>query len=168
MLKNIIRPLRLVRNFTVTPLYTAKATAVGGGRNGAVKSSDGLLDLKLAVPKGMGGPGGSGNTNPEQLFAAGYSACFLGAVHAVAPKFKVKVPENATVDAAVHIGKGEGGKGFLLAVDLKLTMPGVSNLQIQNVLQDAHVLCPYSCATRGNIKVNLIVGQDEMLQGEGQ
>ena len=155
--KNVIRSAKLVRSFTVTPLYTGKATAIGG-RNGTVKTSDGLIDIGLTVPKGMGGPGTAGLTNPEQLFAAAYSSCFLQAVNAVAPESKVKLPKNTAVESAVSIGKGDGGKGFMLAVDMKLTMPGIPKPQVQKILEDAHRLCPYSVAMRGNIKVNLIVG----------
>lgn len=135
-------------------LYTATAT-VTGGREGHGKSSDGKLDFDLSIPKEIGGPGGDG-TNPEQLFAIGYSACFLGAVNLVA-KQQNKNIGDATVTGDVHIGTGDDG-GFELAVDLHCKLPGVSQEEAKAIVNEAHEkVCPYSKATRGNIPVNLIV-----------
>ncbi|MEA1647891.1 organic hydroperoxide resistance protein [Nitrospirillum sp. BR 11164] len=136
-------------------LYTTSATATGG-REGQAKSVDGILDVKLTTPKELGGAGGNG-TNPEQLFAAGYSACFLGALKFVAGKAKVKVPENATVSAQVGIGPREDGTGFGLDVALTITLPGVDAETANSLVQQAHIVCPYSHATRGNLDVRLNV-----------
>jgi len=135
-------------------LYTATATVVGG-RQGHGRSSDGKLDFDLSVPKEMGGPGGDG-TNPEQLFALGYSACFLGAVHHVAKQQQKDIGE-ATVTGEVSFGTGDDG-GFELAVELYCKLPGVSHEEAEAIVNEAHnKVCPYSKATRGNIPVNLIV-----------
>jgi Ohr subfamily peroxiredoxin len=134
-------------------LYTAEATAVGG-RDGGVKSADGVLDLQLAVPAAMGGPGGA-KTNPEELFAAGYSACFLGALKLVASREKVSVHE-ATVTAKVGIGPNDSG-GFGLEVELGVVMPKADAESAARVVRGAHGVCPYSNATRGNIPVRLTV-----------
>jgi Ohr subfamily peroxiredoxin len=132
-------------------LYTATAT-VSGGRQGHGRSSDGKLDFDLSIPKELGGPGGEG-TNPEQLFAVGYSACFLGAVDLVARKKKKNIGD-ATVTGNVHIGTGEDG-GFELAVDLHCKLPGVTREEAEEIVAEAHNnVCPYSKATRGNIDVN--------------
>ncbi|ASG24786.1 organic hydroperoxide resistance protein [Nitrospirillum amazonense] len=136
-------------------LYTTSATATGG-REGQAKSVDGILDVKLTTPKELGGAGGNG-TNPEQLFAAGYSACFLGALKFVAGKAKVKVPENATVSAQVGIGPREDGTGFGLDVALTITLPGIDAETANSLVQQAHIVCPYSHATRGNLDVRLNV-----------
>ncbi|WP_416211188.1 organic hydroperoxide resistance protein [Nitrospirillum sp. BR 11828] len=136
-------------------LYTTSATATGG-REGQAKSVDGVLDVKLTTPKELGGAGGNG-TNPEQLFAAGYSACFLGALKFVAAKAKVKVPENATVSAQVGIGPREDGTGFGLDVALTITLPGIDAETANSLVQQAHIVCPYSHATRGNLDVRLNV-----------
>lgn len=136
-------------------LYRTKATATGG-RDGASKSEDGKVDVKLSVPKELGGPGGEG-TNPEQLFAAGYSACFLGALKFVAGKEKVKVPDDATVTADVGIGSRDDGTGFGLDVALAVSLPGLDKAVAEDLVQKAHVVCPYSHATRGNIDVRLSV-----------
>ncbi len=133
-------------------LYTAKATATGG-RDGRVVSSDEQLDLKVATPKELGGPGGDG-TNPEQLFAAGYSACFLSAVKLVAKATKVALPAEAAVTAEVGIGPNGAG-GFGLAAELKVSLPGVDREAAQAVVDRAHQVCPYSNATRGNIEVKV-------------
>ena len=127
--------------------YRTSATA-HGGRDGESKTDDGALAVKLAVPKEMGGPGG-GN-NPEQLFAAGYAACFLGAIKNVAGKEKVQVPSDTAVHATVGIGPRSVG-GFGLTVELKVTMPGVDHAQAQALVDKAHQVCPYSNATRNNI-----------------
>ncbi|WP_199902784.1 organic hydroperoxide resistance protein [Azospirillum sp. B4] len=136
-------------------LYTTSATATGG-REGQATSIDGVLDVKLTTPKELGGAGGNG-TNPEQLFAAGYSACFLGALKFVAGKAKVKIPENATVKAQVGIGPREDGTGFGLDVALTITLPGIDGETANSLVQQAHIVCPYSHATRGNLDVRLNV-----------
>jgi Ohr subfamily peroxiredoxin len=135
-------------------LYTASATATGEGRNGHVRSSDGLLDFDLAVPSEMGGPGGA-LTNPEQLFAAGYAACFHNALRRVAARERIAIADTAiTVD--VGIGPHEdGGLGLTVAIEAELG--GVEPAAAQELLDKAHQLCPYSRATRGNIPVTLTV-----------
>lgn len=138
---------------TISPLYTATATS-HGGRNGHVKSSDGVVDLPLAMPKELGGPGGA-VTNPEQLFASGYSACFEGALRLVAGK-QGKNVKDASITASATIGKTPDG-GFGLAVALKGKLPGLSQEEAQKLMEDAHQVCPYSKATRGNIDVTLSV-----------
>ena len=135
-------------------IYTASATATGDGRGGHTRSSDGVLDLDLAVPKEMGGPGGN-LTNPEQLFAAGYAACFLGAIKFVAAQDKVKIAEDSKVESTVGIGKRDDGTGFGLVVTLKATLPGVDHAVAQDLVKRADVVCPYSHATRGNIQVDI-------------
>ena len=134
----------------IKPLYTAEATAVGG-RGGHVHSSDGLLDVDLRPPTEMGGPGGA--TNPEELFAAGYGACFQSALEVVARRQKVSV-DGSTVVAKVTIGTIEGG-GFGLAVALDVHIPDVDEATATTLLAGAHAVCPYSNATRGNIEVAL-------------
>ena len=134
-----------------TPLYTASATASGEGRNGHVASSDGVLDLDLAVPTGMGGPGGA-LTNPEQLFAAGYAACFHSALKAVARLEKVTLTDTAVVADVSFLG-GEGGPN--LAVALHVEIPNVAQAAAEDLVAKAHQMCPYSRATRGNIEVTL-------------
>ncbi|SON53867.1 General stress protein 17o [Hartmannibacter diazotrophicus] len=134
-------------------IYTTKATATGG-RSGKAKSEDGVLDVTLTVPKEMGGDGATG-TNPEQLFAAGYSACFLGALKLVAGKAKVKVPEDTTITAAVSFGKPDQGEGFTIGADLEAHIPGLDLGTAQELVEKAHQVCPYSNATRGNIEVNV-------------
>ena len=137
-----------------TVLYTTKATA-NGGRDGRAKTADGTLDVALSTPKELGGGGGSGN-NPEQLFAAGYSACFLGAMKAVAAKGGPKIPNDATVTATVGIGpRSEGGFGLDIALDI--SMPGVPKEEARELVDKAHQVCPYSNATRGNVDVRLNV-----------
>ncbi len=133
--------------------YTTSATATGG-REGQAKTEDGSLEVKLSTPKELGGGGGSGN-NPEQLFAAGYAACFLGAMKAVASKGgTAKVPQDATVKATVGIGpRSEGGFGLDIALDVSL--PGVPREQAQDLVEKAHHVCPYSNATRNNVPVRL-------------
>ncbi|SEP52930.1 organic hydroperoxide resistance protein [Amycolatopsis saalfeldensis] len=132
-------------------IYTAAATARGDGRNGEVTSSDGVIDESLAIPKAMGGPGGD-KTNPEQLFAAGYSACFHSALQAVARQAKVKLPES-TVAAEVSLYSQE--VGFKLGVALHVSLPGMEQAQADELVAQAHQVCPYSNATRGNIEVAL-------------
>jgi osmotically inducible protein OsmC len=131
-------------------LYTAEATAVGG-REGHVKSADGLLEVDLKPPVEMGGPGGA--TNPEELFAAGYAACFQSALGVVARREKVSV-DGSTVTAKVSIGTIAGG-GFGLAVELDVHIPDVDAATTETLIKGAHEVCPYSNATRGNIEVVL-------------
>ncbi|WP_243041575.1 organic hydroperoxide resistance protein [Dyella sedimenti] len=133
-------------------LYTANAT-VTGGREGHVKSDDGVLDLQLVVPKGLGGPGGAGS-NPEQLFAAGYAACFEGAVRFVARQKNVALKE-ASVTSHVSIGPREP-TGFGIAVKLDVSLPGIDRAVAQELVDTAHRdICPYSHATRGNVDVQI-------------
>ncbi|PKK35416.1 organic hydroperoxide resistance protein [Siphonobacter sp. SORGH_AS_0500] len=134
-------------------LYTAQATATGG-RNGQVKSSDGVLDLEVRVPKEMGGSGGA-YSNPEQLFAAGYAACFDSALNLIIRTGKVKTG-TTTVTAEVSIGKNDAG-GFGLAVTLDVTIPGVDQATAEALVEKAHQVCPYSNATRNNVEVILQV-----------
>jgi Ohr subfamily peroxiredoxin len=128
-------------------LYTARAHTTGG-RDGASRTDDGRLDVKLSSP----GTTGSG-TNPEQLFAAGYSACFIGAIKAVAGKMKVAVPADLSVDAEVDLGQIPGGYG--IAARLNVSLPGMDRAAAQQLVQAAHQVCPYSNATRGNIDVKI-------------
>ncbi|MFC7274985.1 organic hydroperoxide resistance protein [Paractinoplanes rhizophilus] len=133
-------------------LYTASATATGDGRNGHVRSADGVLDLDLAVPKEMGGPGGD-LTNPEELFAAGYAACFHSALKAAARLQKVTLTDTAVT---VDIGVGPNGQGgFQLRAGIEAEISGVDETTARQLLDAAHQLCPYSNATRGNIQVEL-------------
>ncbi len=131
-------------------VYTALATATGG-RDGHARSSDGLIDIKLAVPKEMGGPGGG--TNPEQLFAAGYSACFLGALKFVAGREKIAVPADAKITG--HVGIGPIPNGFGIEATLEISLPGMDPAVALDLVEKAHIVCPYSNATRGNIDVAL-------------
>jgi Ohr subfamily peroxiredoxin len=133
--------------------YTAEATAIGDGRNGEVHSSDGVIDEKLAVPVEMGGPGGL-HTNPEQLFAAGFAACFHSALRLVARRAGITLGEDTTVHAKVGIGKNQSGD-YELTVELVSTMPGVPDDKADELVQKAHHVCPYSNATRGNIEVTV-------------
>lgn len=134
--------------------YTAQATATGG-RDGRSVTQDGTLDVKLSTPKELGGAGGDG-TNPEQLFAAGYSACFLGALKFVGGQEKVKIPAETTVTATIGIGpRAEGGFGITAA--LKISLPGIERAQAEDLVAKAHQVCPYSNATRGNVDVGLTV-----------
>lgn len=133
--------------------YTAHATSTGG-REGTSRSDDGALDVKLSTPKGMGGAGGSG-TNPEQLFAAGYSACFIGAMKYVAAVQKVQLPADTRIDAEVGIGPIPNGFGIQVA--LNISLPGMDKAAAEKLVEAAHQVCPYSNATRGNIEVALRV-----------
>ena len=135
------------------PLYTATATAIGG-RDGHVISSDKMLDVDLRPPKEMGGTGGA--TNPEQLFAAGYAACFQSALGVVGRRAGTDT-SGSTVEADVTIGAIHGG-GYGLAVKLRVTIPGVDPAKARSLTEAAHQVCPYSNATRGNIDVALEVG----------
>ena len=132
-------------------LYTAHATAEGG-RNGTVRSDDGQLEHKLTIPEAMQGGGGEG-TNPEQLFAAGYSACFGSALEMVTKKAGEN-PDGSTVAADVGIGPNDAG-GFALTVALQVSMPNVERETAQQLVEQAHQVCPYSNATRGNLDVDL-------------
>ena len=134
--------------------YSTTATATGG-RDGHAKTKDGALDVKLSTPKELGGGGGDGN-NPEQLFAAGYSACFLGAMKHVAAEDGKKVPDDASVTATVGIGpRSEGGFGITAALDISL--PGMDKAAAETLVEKAHQVCPYSNATRGNVDVKLTI-----------
>ncbi len=137
----------------VKPLYTASATATGG-RAGHVVSADGILDLDLRPPAEMGGPGGA--TNPEELFAAGYAACFQSALAVVGRRNGVDTSAS-TVEADVTIGT-VGGGGYGLAVNLRVSVPGVDTGTVRSLTEAAHQVCPYSNATRGNIEVTLQAG----------
>lgn len=134
-------------------LYRAQATATGG-REGSAKSSDGVLDVKLTTPKELGGNGAVG-TNPEQLFAAGYSACFLGAMKFVAGQKKIALPADTSITGKVGIGQIPAGFG--IEVDLAVSIPGMAKADAEALVQAAHGVCPYSNATRGNIEVRLSV-----------
>jgi len=134
-------------------LYRAQVK-VTGGRDGRAVSSDNVLDVKLATPRELGGAGGAG-TNPEQLFAAGYSACFLGALKFVAGREKIALPADTTIEG--NVGIGAIPTGFGIEVELKISIPGLPREQAEALVQKAHVVCPYSNATRGNIDVTLSV-----------
>ena len=136
---------------SIERLYTAKAKATGG-RDGRTISSDNVIDLPLSTPKEMGGPGKADTTNPEQLFAAGYSACFDGALNLVARLNKTPIT-GSTVAADVSFGKD--GEAFGLAVDLTVNIPNMDQQQAEALVAQAHQVCPYSRATRGNIEVSL-------------
>nr|WP_294550504.1 organic hydroperoxide resistance protein [uncultured Rhodopila sp.] len=138
----------------VDVLYRTTATATGG-RDGHAATEDGSLDVKLSTPKELGGGGGPGN-NPEQLFAAGYSACFLGAMKFVASQGGPKVPDNASVTATVGIGPRSEG-GFGIDVALKISLPGIEHKAAEELVEKAHQVCPYSNATRNNVAVALTV-----------
>jgi len=134
-------------------LYRAHAKATGG-RDGHAASSDGVLDVKLTTPKELGGNGATG-TNPEQLFAAGYSACFLGALKFVAGQQKRTLPADTSIEGSVGIGPIP--TGFGIEVELKIHIPGLDRAEAEALVQKAHIVCPYSNATRGNIDVTLSV-----------
>ena len=134
-------------------LYETEVTAMGG-RDGKAASADGLLSVSLSVPKSLGGPGGEG-TNPEQLIAAGYAACFLGAVKLVARTRKITPSAETSVVARVAMGPVP--VGYALSVELKVSLPGVEKAVAEEIVAGAHERCPYSNATRGNIDVKLTV-----------
>ena len=134
-------------------LYTAHATATGG-RAGTAESSDGALKVTLSTPKELGGGGGPG-TNPEQMFAAGYSACFIGAMKAVAGGQKIALPADVSITSDVGIGPIPGGFGIQVA--MAITIPGMERAAAEALVAAAHKVCPYSNATRGNIDVSLTV-----------
>ena len=134
-------------------LYRAQSKSTGG-REGRSVSDDGVLDVKLTTPKELGGNGAVG-TNPEQLFAAGYSACFIGALKFVGGRDKIAVPADTSIDATVGIGPLP--TGFGIEVELKISLPGVDRETAEKLVQAAHIVCPYSNATRGNIDVTLTI-----------
>jgi Ohr subfamily peroxiredoxin len=136
-----------------TVLYTAQASATGG-RDGRAISSDGALDVQLSTPRELGGAGGPG-TNPEQLFAAGYSACFLSALKFVAGKAKVALPVDTRITGKVGIGAIP--TGFGIQAELEISVPGLPKDLVQDLVEQAHIVCPYSSATRGNIDVSLVI-----------
>ena len=136
-------------------VYTAHAVATGG-RDGTAKSDDGHLDVQLGLPKAMGG--NDQGTNPEQLFAAGYAACFIGAMKCVAGTQKVQLPANTSINSAVNFGpRANGEKGFSVDVTLEVHIPGMDKAAAEKIVHEAHEVCPYSNATRGNIDVALSV-----------
>lgn len=136
-------------------LYRAHATASGGGRDeGRSATDDGKIDVRLSVPTEMGGKGGDG-TNPEQLFATGYAACYLGALRLVAGKAGTPVGPDTKVEAGVGFGKNTHGEGFNLDVTLRILDHGLDRTVIDDLIQKAHQVCPYSNATRGNVEVAL-------------
>ncbi|KAJ1860397.1 hypothetical protein LPJ73_001385 [Coemansia sp. RSA 2703] len=143
------------RFMSFKPIYTAEVVTTGG-RNGQAVSSDKVLDVKLTMPKALGGSGAAGKTNPEQLFAAGYAACFQGAMGLAASNLKVKLSGNGTATSLVTIGKDADG-GLGLSVELRINEPGLDKETTQKVVDLAHTICPYSRATRGNIEVKLVV-----------
>ena len=134
-------------------LYTATATSTGG-REGKSRSSDGVLDIRLTTPKELGGDGAVG-TNPEQLFAAGYSACFIGAMKLIAGRMKVTLPADLSITA--NIGIGPIPAGFGIQAELKISVPGIERAVAEQIVAAAHEVCPYSNATRNNIDVTLTV-----------
>lgn len=137
----------------VNAIYKTTSKSHGGGRNGHTQSDDSSINLDLVIPKEMGGPGGDG-ANPEKLFACGYSACFLGAMHAISGKENIKVPADASVSATVGFGpRSEGGYG--ITVDLLIDLPGLEKADAERLVAAAHQVCPYSNATRGNVDVGL-------------
>ncbi len=124
-----------------------------GGRDGEARSEDGAFQVKLATPKELGGAGGPG-ANPEQLFAAGYSACFIGALKAAGQQLKLRVPADTTVSATVGIGPRSEG-GFGITADLSVSLPGVDRADAERLVETAHAICPYSNATRNNLDVGI-------------
>lgn len=140
---------------SVKAIYTTIATSTGG-RDGESASADGRLKVKLSTPKELGGEGGDG-TNPEQLFASGYSACFIGAMKFVAEQSGINLPEGMSIDAEVAIGMNPKGPGFAIAVDMLIDLPGMDKKSAEALVEQAHKVCPYSNATRGNVDVGLNV-----------
>ena len=135
-------------------LYTAEATATGGREGRAQSANKSSLDIKLSTPKELGGAGGEG-TNPEELFAAGYSACFIGAMKAVAAREKIALPSEVSVTGKVGIGPS--GSAFAIDVELKVSIPGFDKAKAEALVEKAHQVCPYSNATRGNVDVRISV-----------
>lgn len=143
-----------LRRMSINVLYTAHATATGG-RNGHTQSDDGVVSVDLSIPKAMGGPGKPGTTTPEELFAAGYAACFGSACEFMSRQLKL-IPKSLEVKAAVSIGsKPEGGFG--LAVDMTVNVGGLSQEDAEKIVAAGHSLCPYSNAVKGNVPVNITV-----------
>jgi len=142
-----------MENFDMSTLYQTRASATGG-RNGHIVSADGVLDMQLAIPREMGGPGGA-LSNPEQLFAAGYAACFDSAIAYVAGQRKQKLA-GTRVDATVGIGPNGSG-GFALSIKLEVTIPDLPREEAQALLEATHQVCPYSNAVRGNVDVELVL-----------
>src|SRR5882757_1685360 len=136
----------------MSTLYTTEVISTGDGRNGEVRSSDGALDEILAVPKELGGPGGD-RTNPEQLFAAGYAACFHNGLRLIAAQQKVQTPGSSVTSTVSLLSRDDGG--FTLAVKLSVHLPGLDQATADQLVQTTHQVCPYSNATRGNIDVAL-------------
>lgn len=134
--------------------YRTRATATGG-RDGEARSEDGRFAVKLSTPKELGGPGGDGS-NPEQLFAAGYSACFIGALKVAGGQLKIRVPQDLAVTATVGIGPRAAG-GFGITADLEISLPGVERADAERLVAAAHQICPYSNATRNNVDVGLTI-----------
>ena len=134
--------------------YSTKSSATGG-RDGRAQSEDGRVDVKLSTPKELGGAGGDG-TNPKQLFAAGYSGCFLGAMKIAGQQLKLKVPEEAKVTTTVGIGPRSEG-GFKITAALAVNLPGMDRTDAERLVETAHGICPYSNATRNNVDVGLTV-----------
>ena len=134
-------------------VYTATATSTGG-REGQSASDDGRLNVNLSTPKELGGAGGDG-TNPEQLFAAGYSACFIGAMKFVASQEKLALPDDLSITATVGIGANPKGVGFAIDVAMNISVPGMDAASAEALIKKAHQVCPYSNATRDNIRVEL-------------
>jgi lipoyl-dependent peroxiredoxin len=132
-------------------LYTAHATASGGGRDGKSRTDDGKVDVTLTPPKEMGGSGTG--TNPEQLFATGYAACYLGAMRYAAGKGDIKVPDGTAVTANVSIGPRDDGEGFGLEVVMDVSLPGMDKAAAEDLTKRGHVVCPYSHSIKGNVKV---------------
>ncbi len=135
---------------SIDVIYSAEAQATGDGRNGHVRTSDGLLDIDISIPKEMGGMGGA--ANPEQLFAAGYAACFHSAVRHVAAKARLRLEHETRITAIVDIGP-DGSGGYGLQVALTVHLPGLDQAAAEKLVEQAHQVCPYSNATRGNIEV---------------
>ena len=136
-------------------MYTARATSTGG-RSGHGATDDGVLDVTLTTPKEMGGDGARG-TNPEQLFAVGYSACFLGAIKAAARKTSTKIAEDSTVTAEVSFRDRDDGEGFWIQAALKVHLPGLDTATAEDVVRRAHIICPYSEVSRNGFNVTLDV-----------
>ena len=134
-------------------IYTTEVTSTGG-RDGHSTSADNRLSVALSTPKELGGAGGDG-TNPEQLFAAGYSACFIGAMKFLAAQAKISLPADLSVTAIVGIGQNPNGPGFAIEAALEIAIPGMPEDEANQLIQQAHAVCPYSNATRGNVDVKL-------------
>ncbi|ASR01305.1 MULTISPECIES: organic hydroperoxide resistance protein [Gordonia] len=139
----------------IEPVYTISSKASGGGRDGEVVSASGQIDLDLRPPKEMGGSGDG--SNPEELFSAGYAACFLGALRATSKAAGSPVPDDSTVNVTVGIGKDPADGGFGLTVAIDVSIPGVDEAKAQELANKAHEFCPYSKATRGNIEQKVTV-----------